>query len=61
IELTEIDAFVTGELKFHSALDTKIPVFDIGHFESEIFILETFREIAGIETIIADESSPFIY
>ena len=27
------DALVTGDLKFHTALDSPIVVFDIGHFE----------------------------
>lgn len=58
---TEVDAFVTGDLKFHTALDSKIVVYDIGHFESEILILPVFKEILGIDVIYADEKSPFIY
>jgi len=56
------DAFVTGDLKFHTALDTKNVVFDIGHFESEQFAPKILKEITGIgeEGIIADEKSPFI-
>lgn len=34
------DALVTGDLKFHTALESPIAVFDIGHFESEILILD---------------------
>jgi len=55
------DALVTGDLKFHTALDSKIIVFDIGHFESEILILDVFENILGIKSIRASESSPFIY
>ena len=58
----ETDAFVTGDLKFHTALDSKKVVFDIGHFESEIFapqILKTITQV-GDKGIIADEKSPFI-
>ncbi len=56
------DAFVTGDLKFHTALDCKQAVFDIGHFESEIFAPEILKNVTGIEDkgIIADEKSPFI-
>lgn len=54
------DAFVTGDVKFHTALEAKSVVFDIGHFESEIFAPELLREITGIDGVIADEKSPFI-
>ena len=59
----ETDAFVTGDLKFHTALDAKKVVFDIGHFESEIFAPELLKKIAkvGESGVIADEKSPFIY
>ncbi len=58
----QTDAFVTGDLKFHTALDAKKVVFDIGHFESEIFASELLREITGVgeKGVIADEKSPFI-
>lgn len=56
------DAFVTGDLKFHTALESPIAVFDIGHFESEVFALPVFERIlgTGIEIIYANEKSPFI-
>ena len=56
------DAFVTGDLKFHTALDCKNVVFDIGHFESEQFAPKILKEITevGEKGIIADEKSPFI-
>lgn len=55
------DAFVTGDVKFHTALDSKIAVFDIGHFESEILVLDVFKKlINGIEVVRAKEKSPFI-
>lgn len=59
---TDTDAFVTGDLKFHTALDCKQVVFDIGHFESEIFAPKILKELTGIgeEGVIADEKSPFI-
>ena len=62
INEVDTDAFVTGDLKFHTALDSKSVVFDIGHFESEIFAPKILKEITdvGEKGIIADEKSPFI-
>lgn len=54
------DAFVTGDVKFHTAVEAKGVVFDIGHFESEIFAPELLKKLAGVEGVIADEKSPFI-
>ena len=56
------DGFITGDLKFHTAIESPIVVFDIGHFESEIQVLEVFKNIIGneIEVITAQETSPFI-
>lgn len=54
------DAFVTGDVKFHTALEAKTVVFDIGHFESEIFAPELLKSICGVEGVLADEKSPFI-
>lgn len=56
------DALVTGDIKFHTALDSPIVLFDIGHFESEILVLQVFEKLLpDVETIRADEKSPFIY
>ena len=62
INETNADAFVTGDLKFHTALDSNKLVFDIGHFESEIFAPQILKEITevGEKGVIADEKSPFI-
>lgn len=56
------DALVTGDLKFHTALDSPIVVFDIGHFESEVLVLSVFEQIIGngIGFVYAKEKSPFI-
>lgn len=55
------DAFVTGDLKFHTALDSTIVLFDIGHFESEILVLKVFEKLLGnkVEIAFAKEKSPF--
>lgn len=57
------DGFVTGDLKFHTALDSKIPVFDIGHFESEIQVLKVFENLVNNDAtvIYAKETSPFLH
>ena len=62
INNTKTDAFVTGDLKFHTALDSNKVVFDIGHFESEIFAPIKLKEITqvGEKGVIADEKTPFI-
>lgn len=55
----EADLLVTGDLKFHTALDSKIPIIDIGHFESEIGVLKTLAEVLFCcETVIAQQTSP---
>lgn len=56
------DAFVTGDLKFHTALESPIVVFDIGHFESEILVLPVFEKIIGsdVQFVYAYEKSPFL-
>ena len=62
IKETPCDAFVTGDIKFHTAIESDKVLFDIGHFESEIFAVKFLRELTGInetDGIIADEESPF--
>lgn len=60
INSVNVDGFVTGDLKFHTALDSKPVVFDIGHFESEIMVLDVFKSILGTDVVVAKEHSPFI-
>ncbi len=43
-----VDAYLCGDLKYHNFEDMAtfgISLFDIGHFESEIFAIEIFRSI----------------
>ena len=66
ISTVDVDVFVTGDLKFHSAIEADKTVFDIGHFESEIFILDVFKKLIesmpnSPKVITAEEKSPFIY
>ncbi len=60
-KLLGADCLVTGDLKFHTALDSEIVVYDIGHFESEILILPVLEQIisGGIEVVFAKEDTPF--
>ena len=60
-EILGADALVTGDLKFHIALDSNIVVYDIGHFESEILILPVLESLVGkgVEVVFAEEKSPF--
>ena len=55
------DCFVTGDLKYHSAVESEIVIIDAGHFETEILIKKVFQGLIkeNIEVIIADEKSPF--
>lgn len=55
------DCLVTGDIKFHAALDSPIVLYDIGHFDSEIMVLPVFKELIGeeVEVIYAKEESPF--
>lgn len=62
ISSTDCDAFVTGDLKFHTAVEADKVIYDIGHFESEIFVVELLKELAKVNEkgMIANEESPFI-
>lgn len=57
------DVIVTGDVKYHIALESNVIIIDIGHFESEIPVLVTVKNLLktlDVEVIIADEKSPFI-
>ncbi|MGN1153935.1 MAG: Nif3-like dinuclear metal center hexameric protein, partial [Candidatus Gastranaerophilaceae bacterium] len=59
INSTDADVFVTGDLKYHTAVEANKVLFDIGHFESEILILEVIRDIIGIDVEMSNEKTPF--
>lgn len=61
ISETPCDAFVTGDLKYHTAVECDKVVYDIGHFESEIMSVKLLRELSGVNDngVIANEESPF--
>jgi len=68
-----LDAFVIGEIKYHPArLFENIPmlVLEVGHYESEKFILKFLKEKIedfldkqkeNVEILIFEEVSPFKY
>lgn len=56
------DLFITGEVKFHEALEAKdTVVFAVGHFDSEKYVGEIFKKILGLEyeIIEAEEKRPY--
>lgn len=63
VQALGIDLFVTGDVKYHQALESNVIIADIGHFESEHPVLNSVKfllEQLGVEVTIADEKSPFI-
>jgi len=58
------DAFITGDLKYHTADASNIIVIDLGHFESETPVLKTIEKIIkneSVEITYAKQKSPFNY
>lgn len=57
------DVFVTGDVKYHAAIESDVIIMDVGHFEGERPVLTTIKKLLEqleIEVKIADEESPFI-
>ena len=67
IKNIEADCFLTGDIKYHDAMEAKsinLSLIDIGHYESEQFfakILQTYLKNLGLEVIIASSENPFEY
>lgn len=56
------DCFITGDVKYHEAIDSELLIFDIGHFESEVIALQAIKNLLSdfdTEIIIADEEPVF--
>lgn len=55
------DAFVTGDIKYHTAADSNIILVDAGHFETEKPVLKVLKNLINkeVEVIYAKETSPF--
>ncbi len=62
-ELKDIDLYVTGDVKYHDALEVRgFAVIDAGHFETERIILPVLRDLLdefNVETFIAEEKPPW--
>ena len=57
--LADCDCFVTADLKYHTALDFKGTIIDVGHLESEKPSLQALKNILqNVECVIAKENSP---
>jgi len=61
--LKDIDLLITGDVKYHQAIDAHyFAVIDAGHHYTEIIILETLKNLLSshkIDAIIAKENPPW--
>jgi dinuclear metal center YbgI/SA1388 family protein len=67
IKNIEADCFLTGDIKYHDAMEAKaigLSMMDIGHYESECYfgeILAEHLEKLGLSVIISPSKNPFTY
>ena len=67
IKSVQADCFLTGDLKYHEAMEAKsinLSMLDVNHYESERFfaeILASYLEIKDITVIISESKNPFTY
>jgi len=67
IQNIEADCFLTGDIKYHDAMEAKaigLSMIDIGHYESECYfgeILAEHLEKLGLSVIISPSKNPFTY
>ena len=67
INLVKADVFLTGDLKYHQALEAKcngLNLIDIGHFETERYFgasLAKYLQNLGVFIIISNSKNPFTY
>lgn len=57
-----VDCFLTADIKYHQALDSKIMLADIGHFESEVIALQSIKkiiEMPDLNVILSKEEPVF--
>ncbi len=63
-QLTDVDAFITGDIKYHTALDVQnMVLIDAGHFETEKVILQTLKTLfnkVAPDLVVAKETEPWI-
>lgn len=62
-KINDVDVFITGDVKYHTALDSKsFIVIDAGHYETEVIYLPILKDIISnfdIDIYIAEEKSPW--
>lgn len=62
-KLADIDLYITGDVKYHDALEAKnFAVIDAGHFETERIILPVLKDLLqefDVEIFVAEEKSPW--
>lgn len=67
IRKIEADCFLTGDIKYHDAMEAKtigLSMIDIGHYESERYfgeILADHLKNLGLDVIISPSKNPFTY
>ncbi len=67
VEKYNIDAYITSEIKYHDALDSRrAAILDIGHFESEKPFVEEIKKLLEnrkerIDVVIAKEKTAWEY
>ena len=58
------DAYITGDIKYHSALEVRdLVVIDAGHFETEKIILQTLKNLLHTEVpdvVTGKETEPWV-
>jgi len=63
LEKIGVDLFITGDIKYHEALDARemgLSIFDIGHYESEYFFTEIIeRDCDALEVEIYNDQPVF--
>jgi len=62
-KIKDIDVYITGDVKYHNALEAKdFIVIDAGHFETERIIFPVLKELLNefsVEVLVAQEKLPW--
>lgn len=61
-EKAGVDLYITGDVKYHSALDAQVPLWDVGHHSLEEKMMADFALVmakCGLDVILVPSQSPF--
>lgn len=63
-EASGADIYITGDIKYHTALDSRILLLDVGHHSLEEEMMREMqallaRRLAGVDTFFVASASPF--